>query len=157
MSSWELCVRCVFISIAFYVGFFGPEYHCISLRKWCPVLKQAWVTSLQGFLPKRRPILKTGTAHIGNQPWREMLNKGLKTFCWTRSRKVPSKHSSAKLSWLWRKCLNFLSCQSLEGVPSYHQNTQRNLKRSSISSDKLPNLNSALAQGVLESVWGRSC
>ena len=88
----------------------------------------------------------TGTAHIGKQPWREMLNKGLKTFCWTRSRKAPSKHSSAKLSWLWRKCL--LTCQSLEGVPSYHQNTQQNKKGHPVHQTSFP---------IWTPPWRRAC
>ena len=62
----------------FHRACFGPEYHCTSDA---PCWNNHGSLSLQGFLPKRRPIPKTGTAYIGNQPGREMLNKGMKTFC----------------------------------------------------------------------------
>ena len=65
-----------------------------------------------------------------------MLNEDFKTFCWIRSRKAPSKHSSAKLHRLWEKYLNLFTCKPWEGLPSYtliaryFQSTQQNEKSS---------------------------
>ncbi len=81
---------------------------------WNLSFKHGSLSWNQGFSPKRRPLPQNWyRTHRKTQPGREMLNKDLKTFCWTRSRKAPSKHSSAKLSWLWRQIPPIFSLANL--------------------------------------------
>ena len=97
---------------------------------------------------------------------KDYAEQTLETFCWIRSRKAPSTHSSAKLGWLTgifihrlfsrplvqslegsppkisrptqEKYLNLFICRSLEGWPRYVHVTQQNEKFETIRQARFP-------------------
>ena len=54
MSSWELCVRCVFISIAFYVGFLWSRISLHIIAQVMPRAETSMGHFFAGILTKKK-------------------------------------------------------------------------------------------------------